>query len=168
MLTVNQIKRWVERVNDAKRAMEERHQKDDPSSPVCKRRVIYCVLLDKGGYFLSSGYNGPASVPCQCPDREVLTGEGAYRVVECYAIHAEERALVNCIDPDRIYYCITTKAPCFSCVMKLLGTPCREIIYVTDSNETRNRHYWVERGRVWARWINPDDHELAEGTESVT
>lgn len=117
----------------------------------CCRRKIGCILLDKNNYFLASGFNGPINGECNCPGKDTKAGVGGN--VECYALHAEVRALTS-LTADQIphlHKCITNKAPCRNCVLLLLGTSCQEIEFEIASNETENKQLWEASGRKWVQ-----------------
>lgn len=113
----------------------------------CHRRKIGCILYDKQGVIISTGYNGPLSGQCNCPGKHILAGAGGN--VECYAIHAEMRALLTANSLLKLHKCITNKAPCRACTLVLLGTSCQIIEFEIESNETENRKLWEKAGRIW-------------------
>lgn len=103
----------------------------------CGRRQVGCILVDDQGVVLSTGYNGPARGEPHCRDtgggldracagRHLPSGTGLER---CEAIHAEQNALIDCRQPDRIHTAYVTSAPCLHCVKMLMNTPCRRIVF---------------------------------------
>ncbi len=117
----------------------------------CKRRQIGCVLTDENGAILASASNAPpdqmqSCFDNPCPDADVPAGAGT--ATQCYAVHAEQRALMAC-DVSKLRKVFSTKAPCTSCTLMLLNTPCEEIAFVTDSNEKTNEKLWRDAGRKW-------------------
>lgn len=119
----------------------------------CGRRKIACVLLDKSGKVLSAGYNSPHGViggDCSCEGKNIPAGTGgAAGIASCKAVHAEEFAIEHVEKVSEIYACWSTKAPCPACVNLLLETGCREIHFITDSNDQSNKEAWVKNGYLW-------------------
>lgn len=97
----------------------------------CIRRKVACILTDKQGHILSTGYNGiPAGMKhCSsedCPRLRDRTGES---LQSCFAVHAEANALLQCKDIEKIYACYVLASPCQYCICMLLNTPCQKIVY---------------------------------------
>lgn len=140
-----------------KRVNELLHYTDKNAG--CHRRKIGCYLLDDQGIIVGRGYNG---CPLQlgdclqdetiCPGRNTPAGQGANNRVACYSVHAELRALKQCIYPHRIKHCLSTKAPCRDCVLSLMTVPCEEIIFLEPSQETVNQELWLKAGLKWTSY----------------
>ena len=130
----------------------------------CLRRGVGCVLTNKRGHVLSTGYNGVASGVrhCNFQPRPIAGGvteafpyacagagaDSGSRLDDCQAIHAEANALLQCPDVHQIETCYVTVAPCISCVKLLLGTSCQRIVF----SEQYPHH---EAARLWNRpWIH--------------
>ena len=97
----------------------------------CARRAVGCILADKHGAILGLGYNGVPSgwdhcIEVHCGGQDLPTGEGLSR---CWAIHAEQNALLRCKDPTAIDMAVVTTMPCIHCQKLLLNTPCKTIYY---------------------------------------
>lgn len=122
----------------------------------CARRQVGCVLVDRDGYQLSSGYNGPASgqphcVEDPCAGAGLPSGTG---LDACEAVHAEENALLRCADVRLIHTCYVTVSPCVSCVKKLLNTSCERIVFRDPyAHDEAARRLWLRgpRSRSWTR-----------------
>jgi dCMP deaminase len=135
----------------------------------CLRRKVGCVLLDARGHVLSTGYNGVApgephcneiefvgsraadgsgnrNYPNACPGAFLKTGVG---LDQCYAVHAEQNALLQCKDPWQIHVCYTTTSPCMTCVKLLLATSCVDIVFCEEYVDTKPRDLWLKAGRSW-------------------
>jgi dCMP deaminase len=100
----------------------------------CVRRDVGCVLVNKRGHILSTGYNGvPAGQHhCKdtaCPGSVSLSGTN---LDNCYAVHAEQNALLQCHDVYDIDTCYVTCAPCITCTKLLMNTSCKRIVYIED------------------------------------
>ncbi len=131
----------------------------------CLRRAVGCVLVDKRGRVLSTGYNGVARGAAHCNAYVQLksgarvhpyacSGAGApsgTNLDACDAIHAEQNALLQCRDVDKIYSCYTTVSPCISCTKLLLATGCHELVFrerYASAVMTEASRLWVSTGRV--------------------
>lgn len=68
----------------------------------------------------------------------------------CEAVHAEQNALLQCRDVDRIATAYVTHAPCQRCVKELLNTGCGRIVFRTGSEQPQARELWAKAGREWA------------------
>lgn len=113
----------------------------------CMRRKVGAVI-EAGRRVLATGYNGTPSgmVNCnaggcpRCNDPGVSGGE---RLDECYCIHAEENALLECgrSAQGASLYCSTF--PCLGCAKKLVQVGIRSVFYV------REYHYDSVAGRLF-------------------
>jgi dCMP deaminase len=116
----------------------------------CPRRSVGCLLVDEKGRPLSVGYNGVASGRrhCkgehECPGAGLPSGEGLHL---CEAIHAEQNAILQLRDPDRVHTAYVTTFPCHSCIKLLLGTSCQRIVYLEGYPHKEAMDWWKEAGR---------------------
>src|SRR4051812_7976140 len=90
----------------------------------CARRRVGCVLTDEHNRVLATGYNGPASGQPHCITSPCAgaTLPGGTGLDSCEAIHAEQNALLQCTDVQRIANVYCTASPCIHCVKMLLAT----------------------------------------------
>lgn len=106
----------------------------------CARRSVGVVLVDARRHVLATGYNGPPSgfPHCRdtgwvtdraCPGRDQASGAG---LDLCEAIHAEQNAILQCLDPYAIDTIYSTTAPCVSCAKLLLNTSARHLVFCDD------------------------------------
>lgn len=132
----------------------------------CLRRQVGCVLTDAEGRVLATGYNGVSRglphcnhaedvlgighspwYPNACEAAWASSGEG---LDACEAVHAEQSALTQCRDPDRVWSCYVTVSPCASCLKLLLNTGCRRVVfrqpYAQDASGL-----WTKAGREWIK-----------------
>jgi len=147
----------------------------------CLRRAVGCVLTNKHNHILSTGYNGVAKGEAHCnfetlkgedykqlgkdpsvvtPTRMVTTypyacpgavAKSGSQLDECYALHAEWNALLQCRDPQAIERAYVTTSPCITCVKLFLNTSC-EAIYFVESYEAQHEQakaLWTRSGRHW-------------------
>lgn len=143
----------------------------------CLRRAVGCVLLNKRGHVLATGYNGVASGMSHCnevtniptlfgPTYESEFGSQFHNnVVEhrnackgaqspsgmnldgCEAIHAEQNALLQCRDVYEIRSCYVSCTPCITCMKLLLNTSCVNIFYKTEYAHKEANDLWLRSGR---------------------
>jgi len=115
----------------------------------CAKLAVGCVLTDKHGRIIGSGYNGVPRGLAHCIDTP-CAGYGAPKGADlCQAVHAEQNALLTCRDPEQIITCYTTHAPCLRCTKMLLNTSCKAIIYRDNDFETAAKALWVGAERSW-------------------
>lgn len=137
----------------------------------CLRRSVGCVLIDRHGHVLATGYNGVAAgqphcnevsgrvffadepmseqsyaptYPNACPGARSASGTN---LDGCQAIHAEQNALLQCRDVQAIETCYVTCSPCLSCVKMLLNTSCQRIVYRERYAHGEALDLWIEAQR---------------------
>lgn len=127
----------------------------------CLRRSVGCVLLDDKNHILATGYNGVASgqphcnevqlvndefmTPYACPGAKAQSGT---MLDSCYAVHAEQNALLQCQDVYTIKTCVVTVSPCVTCIKLLLNTSCRVVMYMdTYAYDNISQRLWLDAGR---------------------
>jgi len=115
----------------------------------CARRSVGCVLTDRQGRILATGYNGPprgfphCTLDDPCPGAHAQSGTG---LELCQAVHAEQNALLQCRDVDRIHACYVTTSPCVHCVKLLLNTPCQLVFFAEPyAHNDAARTLWLTR-----------------------
>lgn len=120
----------------------------------CARRSVGCVLVDRRGHVLATGYNGPprgavhcTSVPCA--GARMPSGDG---LATCEAVHAEQNALLQCRDVEEILACYSTTEPCAHCTKLLLNTSCESVAYIEEYPAGSGRDHW-ERLRDVNTWM---------------
>lgn len=125
----------------------------------CLRRSVGCVLTDRDGFILSTGYNGRAAGLPHCNEpvfREPTpaipglsmfhttlpksaeyfphaclgaTSPSGTNLDACEALHAEQNSLLRCREVRDIHTCYVTVSPCITCVKLLLNTSCQRIVF---------------------------------------
>lgn len=124
----------------------------------CYRRRVGCVLVDKNNRVLSTGYNGvPRGVKhCEvgaCPRDNKPSGSNLNK---CYAIHAEQNALLSCPDIDKIHKAYITTSPCITCTVMLMNTSCKEVIFIEAyPGWEESRDLWINSERIWTHAAAP-------------
>ena len=78
----------------------------------CPKRQVGCVLLNKLGHIVSTGYNGPPSGVSDC---------SVYCKNQCKAVHAEINAIKQIRFDDIVVTAVCTCLPCENCFMNLLN-----------------------------------------------
>lgn len=98
----------------------------------CVRRRVGCVLVNRRGHVLATGYNGrtAGAVHCfdaPCAGASLPSGSGHDL---CEAVHAEQNALLQCRDVFEMHTCYCTTVPCITCAKLLLNTSCERVVYL--------------------------------------
>ena len=122
----------------------------------CLRRAVGCVLLDARSHVLATGFNGVAAGAPHCNEGHPCPGAAAPSGTQldgCHAVHAEQNALLQCADVQRIAAAYTTTAPCMTCMKLLLNTGCR-VIFWRDPypHAAAAEALWTGAGRLWVRF----------------
>ena len=117
----------------------------------CARRRVGCVLVDKYGLVLATGYNGNGRgqghcIDSPCEGAKYKSGEG---LEKCEAIHAEQNAILQCKNTELIEKAYITLSPCVTCVKLLLNTSCKEIVYLEDYVNKDAERIWKNANRLW-------------------
>jgi dCMP deaminase len=96
----------------------------------CVRRAVGAIIVDEGHHILATGHNG---VPSRFPHCTDTPGPGATDprgdTRNCFAVHAEANALLQCSRLDLAHTLYTSCAPCFECAKLIANTPIRYVIY---------------------------------------
>ena len=148
------------------------------SRSTCLRRSVGCVLVDKRGHILATGYNGVAAGAKHCNEVHTFYEFANYQSPEdpwvrkklreytphacpgaqspsgtnldgCQAIHAEQNALLQCGKVWENDTCDVTASPCMTCVKLLLNTSCQRIVFKEDYPHSEARVLWENAGRIW-------------------
>jgi len=115
----------------------------------CIRRKVGCVLTNKLGHVLATGYNGvPANskhcIDEPCSGAKFTSGEG---LEECQAIHAEQNALIQCKNNFEIDSIYCTLSPCITCVKLFLNTSAKHIYFLEKYiKEKPAKNLWLANG----------------------
>jgi dCMP deaminase len=133
------------------------------------RRAVGCVMLNKRGHILSTGYNGRAAglVHCMGIHGRPCSGANAAsgtRLSECEAIHAEQNGLLFCRDVSAIETAVVTVSPCVTCTKLLLNTGAKRIVFSNLYADAENsRRLWAEAGREWIHIPTQSQFEIKKG-----
>lgn len=130
----------------------------------CIRRGVGCVLVDDKGRVLSIGYNGVASGLDHCNHQNtrstLIASEGEFPHAcfghdlppgfdQCEAVHAEQNAIIQCRDSQRIHSAYVTLSPCKACLKLLLNTSCQRIYVAELHTDIAPIELWKKAGREW-------------------
>ena len=106
----------------------------------CLKRHVGAVLV-KDNRIIATGYNSAPSGIQECYQRGECLRQGSRQgenLETCYAIHAEQNALMQCsklgISCDGATLYCTTK-PCNFCMRLLINAGVKIIIYIEDYND---------------------------------
>jgi dCMP deaminase len=92
--------------------------------------------------------------PHSCPSANAPSGQS---LDGCQAIHAEQNALLQCNDVEKIYSCFTTTSPCMTCVKLLMNTSCVNIFFVDEYPHPEAKDLWLSGiGRTWTKLAMPE------------
>lgn len=123
------------------------------SRSTCRRRQVGCVLLNEFGHVMATGYNGPARHAPHCGEFgstcELNNPQSGTNLDSCDAIHAEQNALLQCTDVNKIHTCYVTTSPCVTCLKMLLNTSCQRIVFINEYPHSRAKELWVAALRTW-------------------
>lgn len=117
----------------------------------CQKLAVGCVLTDEHNRILATGYNGVPRSMTHCIDKDC---GGAYKPPgsdTCIAVHAEQNALLQCPDPDKIVTCYVTHVPCMRCMKTLLNTSTKRIVVPSNTSvgySDGGADLWYKAGRT--------------------
>lgn len=94
----------------------------------CKKKQVGCVLVNKKGHILATGYNGTIRDTKHCLDHPC---EG-----ECMAVHAEQNAFLQCQNVSDVYATYCSLSPCLPCAKLVANSGCQEFYYISESKHT--------------------------------
>jgi dCMP deaminase len=111
----------------------------------CIRRQVGCILVDRHGDEISSGFNGPPRGFAHCTDHPCpgATAARGTGLEACEAIHAEQNALLQCRDVYSIDTVYCTDSPCVTCTKLLLNTSAVRIVYLREYPHPVSRELWT-------------------------
>ena len=133
----------------------------------CSRRRVGCILTNSANHVLATGYNGVASGQAHCSDSPCpgAMAETGKDLDECYAIHAEQNALLQCRDTREVYTCYTTVATCVTCTKLLLNTGAKRIVFLESYGQSNiSEKLWKETG---GKWVQLNNQQMWETTYAL-
>ena len=129
----------------------------------CCRRRVGCILVDRYGDELATGYNGTPRGWAHCIDEPCPGANAApgMSLDACEAIHAEQNALLQCQDVYAIHTVYCTDSPCMTCVKLLLNTAAVRIVFLREYPHAESQGRWLrypmrlngaDAPRTWERF----------------
>lgn len=119
----------------------------------CFRRAVGCILVDKHGHVLATGYNGVPRGFDHCSEGHLCSGAelpAGQAGTMCKSIHAEQNALLQCKDTEAVHTCYVTCNPCDVCIKLLLNTSCQRIVFI-DDYPSEAKADWLKANREWIK-----------------
>lgn len=121
----------------------------------CQRRAVGCVLVNKKGHVLATGYNGVPIGFKHCNEGASCSGSSSASGTNldgCKSAHAEQNAFLQCSDVDDIDTIYVTTSCCMTCVKMALNTGATRIVFRDEYSQSEARDLWLEReGNEWVR-----------------
>lgn len=115
----------------------------------CLSRQVGCVIVDNRRHVVATGYNGPPAGFDHCTQcNRTSSGCG---LDDCYAIHAEMNALLQCPDVYSISTIYCTDSPCIHCLKLLANTSCTRIVFLQEYPHGKSKEIWEKLGREWTK-----------------
>jgi dCMP deaminase len=115
----------------------------------CKKLEVGCVITDDKDRILGTGYNGNPRGMRHCIDVPCSGADAPRGSDLCEAVHAEQNALLQVHDPDKISKVYVTHSPCMRCTKLLLNTACTTLIVGSTKDwEPAARNLWATSGRA--------------------
>jgi dCMP deaminase len=115
----------------------------------CAKLAVGAVIVDSGNRIIGTGYNGVPKKLQHCTEHPCSGFHAPKGADLCQAVHAEQNALLQCREPDRIFKIFVTHIPCMRCTKMLLNTPCNVIVYDTfEGAEVPAIELWRSADRV--------------------
>lgn len=116
----------------------------------CIKLQVGAVLVDKELHILATGYNGVPRGMRHCVDIPCEGANAPSGSDLCEAVHAEQNALIQCKEVDKIDGIFLTHAPCMRCTKMLLNTRCEYVVFIDGSREEPvARSLWLRARRIW-------------------
>lgn len=115
----------------------------------CTRRQVAAIFVDEYGRVLSCGYNGVPRGFTHCTDTPCkgATDEPG-NTTNCEAVHAEQNAILNCSDLNRVntVYCSCT--PCYECAKMLANLKNLKRVVVNEAYADHRGFEILERAGI--------------------
>lgn len=123
-------------IEDIKRIMDMLIETRTAKSTCLRRQVGAAVITEDG--IISRGYNHSIKEPCTSCLRQRLNVPSGQRSELCYAIHAEEDALIRAsktiIDIGKCSL-VCTNFPCSHCAKTIVANGIKKVYYKEDYDD---------------------------------
>jgi dCMP deaminase len=104
----------------------------------CPRRRVGAIIVDDRNIILGTGYNGVPREMDHCIDTPCPGArDEAGNTNNCYAVHAEQNAIINCHNISRAVAMYCTALPCFVCIKMIANTPIKEVYFMEQYPDDR-------------------------------
>lgn len=108
----------------------------------CLDKQVGCIIVDEKNIIIASGYNGAPRGVTHCTDLGYCIKEKYNNPDWCPSAHAEQNALLQCKEPDKIHTIYSTLSPCVSCIRVINNTSCKRIVYHKEYLHPEARDMW--------------------------
>lgn len=117
----------------------------------CLDKQVGCVLVNKKGIILSTGYNGAPHGHIHCTDQGYCNKDRTGNVADCPSAHAEQNAIIHCPNTQEIETAYLTLSPCIHCTRILLNTSCNRIVFWQYHKHEEPYKLWnkCRPGGIW-------------------
>jgi dCMP deaminase len=113
----------------------------------CIRRTVGAIIVSKDGHVLSTGYNGVVRGFTHCTDTPCSgANDISGNTSNCQAVHAEQNALLQCLDLNSAHILYCSCVPCFSCAKMICNTNINRVVVLQDYADTRGRDLFLQLG----------------------
>ncbi len=125
------------------------------SRATCPKREVGCVIVDKHGHIMATGFNGVPKgyrhcIDVPCGGQAMSSSMGSEF---CLATHAEQNALLQCLNVMEIDTIYTTCSPCMTCAKLIANTSCKTVVYSEEYKDAAARELLkkLDIGMVYER-----------------
>lgn len=133
----------------------------------CARRKVAAIFCDQYGRHLSSGYNGPPRGFAHCIDTPCPgAGDAPGDTGNCQAVHAEQNAILNCTELDKVHTVYCSCTPCFTCAKMLANMPSLVRVIVTEMYSDRRGFEILEQRGIIVKEIHEPSESISGADES--
>lgn len=91
------------------------------------------VIYDTHKETLRGTFSSEVTYPHKCAGADHDSGQG---LEICEAIHAEQNALLQCADVQKIYTVYITVSPCRHCMKLFMNTSAKRIIFLSEYSQS--------------------------------
>lgn len=130
------------------------------SRSTCLRRAVGAILVDSDGRILSTGYNGTPRGFAHCTSERPCAGAYDQKgdSSRCFAVHAEQNALLFCHRLDLAHTLYVTDTPCFTCAKLIAQTPIQRVVTIGIYPDELGRQ--ILAGKLYVYLHEADDISL--------
>jgi dCMP deaminase len=121
----------------------------------CVRRQVACIITDRKGHVLATGYNGVPSGFPHCTASSHCEGalDPAGDSRRCMAVHAEQNALIQCRDLPNAHFMFCSCTPCFTCAKMIANTNIK-MVMCQEAYADRSGMQVLQQAGIWCMAMN--------------